>query len=165
MLSQFRLPDLFRLFLALTFSAAYAIFLWYVYEGDGVAPRSVVLTNLLLLFTSIAGFRIFLRIYYGEGFLNWLTGKQELSNAVIIGAGEVGSLVCTDLLSKRNKLGIKPVIFLDDSIDKIGRLMHGIPILDTTLALEKYINRYALKRHNCLSISKCKKDSFCSTVG
>lgn len=145
-LSQFRLPDLFRLFLALTFSAAYAIFLWYVYEGDGVAPRSVVLTNLLLLFTSIAGFRIFLRIYYGEGFLNWLTGKKELSNAVIIGAGEVGSLVCTDLLSKRNKLGIKPVIFLDDSIDKIGSLMHGIPILDTTSALEKYISRYALKK-------------------
>ena len=145
-LSQFRLPDLFRLFIALTLSALYSIFLWYIYKGDGVAPRSVILTNLLLLFTAIAGFRIFLRIYFGEGFYNWLSGRRELSNVVIIGAGEVGSLVCSDILSKQNKLGIKPVIFLDDAEEKIGRLMHGIPIIDDTSALEKYITRYSLKK-------------------
>ena len=144
-LSQFRLPDLFRLFLALALQSLYCIFLWYIYNGEGVAPRSVIVTDLLLLFISIAGFRLFLRIYFGEGFFNWLSGRHSLKNVAIIGAGEVGSLVCSDILSKKNKLGIRPVLFFDDSEEKIGRLMHGIPIIDKISTLKNYIDRYIIE--------------------
>ena len=145
-LSQFRLPDLFRLFLALALQSLYCIFLWYIYNGQDVAPRSIIVTDLLLLFISIAGFRLFLRIYFGEGFFNWLSGRYSLKNVAIIGAGEVGSLVCSDILSKKNKLGIRPVLFFDDSEEKIGRLMHGIPIIDKISTLKNYIDRYVIEK-------------------
>ena len=57
--SQFRLPDLFRLFISLLLSSLYVLFLWYIYKGDGVPPRSVIITNLLLYFVLISGMRIF----------------------------------------------------------------------------------------------------------
>ena len=44
--SQFRLPDLFRLFISLLLSSFYVLFLWYIYKGEGVPPRSVIITNL-----------------------------------------------------------------------------------------------------------------------
>tara|TARA_B100001778_G_C18598598_1_gene636035 strand:- start:1302 stop:3167 length:1866 start_codon:yes stop_codon:yes gene_type:complete len=145
-LSQFRLPDLFRLFLGLFISAVYCIFLWYFYEGNGIPPRSVTVTNLLLFFISLAGFRIFLRLYYGEELSSWFSTNEGVKSVAIIGAGEVGSLICADMLSKKKKLGIKPVIFLDDSKEKIGRFMHGIPIKGPVDNLPDIVARYSIKK-------------------
>ena len=113
--SQFRLPDLFRLFISLLLSSLYVLFLWYIYNGDGVPPRSVIITNLLLYFVMISGIRILLRIYSGENFINWLSGIKEYDNIAIIGAGEVGAVIGADLLSKQRILGMKPIVYLDDS--------------------------------------------------
>lgn len=145
-LSQFRLPDLFRLFIGLFISALYCIFLWYFYEGSGIPPRSVTVTNLLLFFTSLAGFRIFLRLYHGEELLSWFSGTEGFKAVAIIGAGEVGSVICADILGKKKKLKIKPVIFLDDSKEKIGRFMHGIPIAGPVDSLSEIATRYSIKK-------------------
>ena len=144
--SQFRLPDLFRLFFSLLLSSLYVLFLWYIYNGDGVPPRSVVITNLLLYFVMISGMRIFLRIYSGENFINWLSGIKEYDYVAIIGAGEVGAVIGADLLSKQRTLGIKPIVYLDDSDAKVGRLLNGIPVVDTVDALEKVVLRYQIKK-------------------
>ena len=144
--SQFRLPDLFRLFISLLLSSFYVLLLWYFYQGDDVPPRSVIITNLLLYFMGIAGLRIFLRIYHNEGFLKWLSGSGELTRVAIIGAGEVGAVLGADLISKRRTLGIKPIFYLDDSEEKIGRLLNGIPILDRVGALDKLAPRYGITK-------------------
>ena len=64
----------------------------------------------------------------------------------IIGAGEVGAVLGADLLSKRRTLGIKPIFYLDDSEEKIGRLLNGIPILDRVVALDKLAPRYGITK-------------------
>ena len=144
--SQFRLPDLFRLFISLLLSSFYVLFLWYIYNGDGVPPRSVIITNLLLYFVMISGIRILLRIYSGENFINWLSGIKEYDNIAIIGAGEVGAVIGADLLSKQRILGMKPIVYLDDSETKVGRLLNGIPVVDTVDGLEKVALRYRIKK-------------------
>ena len=144
--SQFRLPDLFRLFLSLLLSSLYVLSLWYIYNGEGVPPRSVIITNLLLYFVLISGVRIFLRIYSGEDFLSWLSGIKEYDYVAIIGAGEVGAVIGADLLSKQRSLGIKPIVYLDDSNSKIGRLLNGIPVVDSVDSLEKVSARYHIKK-------------------
>lgn len=144
--SQFRLPDLFRLFLSILLSAFYVLFLWYIYNGDGIPPRSVIITNLLLYFVLVSGMRIFLRIYSGENFINWLSGIRAYDNVAIIGAGEVGAVIGADLLSKQRSLGMKPIVYLDDSNAKVGRLLNGIPVVDTVDALEKVAVRYQIKK-------------------
>ena len=144
--SQFRLPDLFRLFLSLVLASTYALFLWYFYQGEGVPPRSVIVTNLLLYFTTISGLRIFFRIYQNEGFFNWLSGRAKQEHVAIIGAGEVGAVIGADLLSKKSTLGIKPIFYLDDADVKIGRYLNGIPILGTVDSLDKWVDRYAISK-------------------
>lgn len=144
--SQFRLPDLFRLFVSLLLSSLYVLFLWYIYNGDGVPPRSVIITNLLLYFVMISGMRIFLRIYSGENFVNWLSGIKEYDYVAIVGAGEVGAVIGADLLSKQRSLGMKPIVYLDDSDTKVGRLLNGIPVVDTVDGLEKVSARYRIKK-------------------
>ena len=144
--SEFRLPDLFRLFISLILSSFYVLFLWYIYKGEGVPPRSVIITNLLLYFVLISGMRIFLRIYSGEHFVSWLSGIKEYDYVAIIGAGEVGAVIGADLLSKQRSLGIKPIVYLDDSDSKIGRLLNGIPVVDTVDGLEKVAARYRINK-------------------
>ena len=144
--SQFRLPDLFRLFVGLLLSAFYVLFLWYIYNGDGIPPRSVIITNLLLYFIMLSGVRIFLRVYSGENFINLLSGTKEYNYVAIIGAGEVGAVIGADLLSKQRLLGMKPIVYLDDSKNKVGRLLNGIPVVDTVDGLEKVATRYRIKK-------------------
>ena len=144
--SQFKLPDLFRLFISLILSSSYVLFLWYIYKGEGVPPRSVIITNLLLYFISISALRIFFRIHHNEGFLKWLSGKENIFNVAIIGAGEVGALIGADLISKKRSLGVKPVFYLDDSDEKVGRFLNGIPILDKVCALDKLAAKYSIKK-------------------
>lgn len=144
--SQFRLPDLFRLFLSLMLASLYVLFLWYFYQGEGMPPRSVIVTNLLLYFTAISGLRIFFRIYQNEGFFNWLSGRGMQEQVAIIGAGEVGAVIGADLLSKRSALGIKPIFYLDDADSKVGRYLNGIPVLGKVDSLEKWVDRYAITK-------------------
>ena len=127
-LSYFRLPDALRLFTGLFANTLILLSMWYVYHGDNVPPRAVILTYFLLSFLAIAGFRIFMRVKASKGLEDWLSADNT-ENVIIIGAGEVGAGLCTDLLNK-SRLGMRPVAFLDDDPKKIGRYVHGIQVAD-----------------------------------
>mgnify|MGYP000264509184 CR=1 FL=1 len=49
-LSYFRLPDAVRLSLGLFVTSCILASMWYVYDGNGVPPRAVILTDFLLSF-------------------------------------------------------------------------------------------------------------------
>ncbi len=127
-LSYFRLPDALRLFAGLFANALILLSMWYVYSGNNVPPRAVILTYFLLSFLAIAGFRILMRVKASRGIEDWLS-SDKTENVIIIGAGEVGASLCTDLLNK-SRLGMRPVAFLDDDAKKIGRYVHGLQVAD-----------------------------------
>ncbi|MBO5255321.1 MAG: polysaccharide biosynthesis protein, partial [Opitutales bacterium] len=58
------------------------------------------------------------------------SGNESIvkSRVVIIGAGDLGASLASDLLAKRH-LGVEPVIFLDDDFTKIGYQIAGIDVL------------------------------------
>ncbi len=127
-LSYFRLPDVLRLFASLFTSAAVLTSMWYVYGGDGVPPRSVILSDLLLSFLMIAAFRVGFRMKASHGLADWF-GDHQAQNVLIVGAGEVGAAICAEL-SGKSSLGMRPVAFVDDAERKIGRYIHGIQVMD-----------------------------------
>lgn len=139
-LSYFRLPDALRLFAGLFFTVITLLSMWYVYGGDNVPPRAVILTNFLLNFLFIAGFRVAMRVKASRGWEDWFAFDQ-LENVVIVGAGEVGAGLCSDLLSK-SRLGMRPIAFLDDDPKKIGRLVHGIPVVGRVDELKEVAKRH-----------------------
>ena len=143
-LSYFRLPDAMRLFAALFANCLILLSMWYIYEGDNVPPRAVILTHFLLSFLAIAGFRILMRVRSSRGPEDWLS-IDRADNVVIIGAGEVGAGLCAELMSK-SRLGMRPVAFLDDDPRKIGRYIHGLLVADAVDEVAKVAKRYSANK-------------------
>lgn len=123
----FRLPDLTRMFVAMLIPAIGLTLLWYLKDGEFCTPRSVILVDLQFSVGFLSGFRLFCRVYVerirreGEGI------STEAMRVGILGTGDVGAAVAADLLAKRG-LGMKPVVFLDESHLKVGKQIHGIPM-------------------------------------
>lgn len=140
-LSYFRLPDALRLFGGLFANALILLSMWYVYKGHNVPPRAVILTYFLISFLLLAAFRVLMRIKSSRGLEDWLT-MDTAENVIIIGAGEVGAGLCSDLLNK-SRLGMHPVAFLDDDAKKIGRYVHGVLVADEVDALAAVAKRYS----------------------
>jgi FlaA1/EpsC-like NDP-sugar epimerase len=140
-LSYFRLPDALRLWLGLFAASAILVSMWYVYNGNGVPPRAVILTDFLLSFLMLAGFRVAMRMQASSGLEDWLSW-DEAENVLIIGAGEVGAGLCSELKHKA-RLGMRPVAFLDDDVNKIGRYVHGVLVADVVDGLAEVAKRYA----------------------
>ena len=111
-LSYFRLPDALRLFFSLFLGCIVLLSMWYVYEGDQVPPRAVILSDFLLSFLAIAGFRAAFRVKASRKLSDWF-GDHPLKNVIIVGAGEVGATICSELMEKP-RLGMRPIAFLDD---------------------------------------------------
>jgi FlaA1/EpsC-like NDP-sugar epimerase len=94
-------------------------------------PRSVIVLNPLLLMCFAGGVRILPSLYHdvriGGG------GKRVL----VFGAGDAGEMIVRQM---RNTLhSWKPVGFVDDDPLKIGRRIHGVPVLGTRKDLGQII--------------------------
>lgn len=138
-LSYFRLPDAMRIFAALFITSLVFLSMWYAYGGDGVPPRSVVLSHFLLSFLGISSLRIFFRLQASRSLEDWFADDIS-ENVLIIGAGEVGASLCAELLHK-SRLQMRPVAFVDDDPRKIGRFVHGVIVadkVDTLISVAKH---------------------------
>ncbi|HOU88673.1 MAG TPA: nucleoside-diphosphate sugar epimerase/dehydratase [Verrucomicrobiota bacterium] len=127
LLSFFGLPDLWRIFYAMT---AVSVLL-FVAHVSGISPwplpRGVVLTDYVLSFAAIVGIRTGFRVIRER--LRGRSGPRTLTakRVGIIGAGDVGASLAKDLLARRG-LGLVPVVFFDDDSHKWNSQVHGIPV-------------------------------------
>ncbi|CAA6691292.1 MULTISPECIES: nucleoside-diphosphate sugar epimerase/dehydratase [unclassified Lentimonas] len=138
-LSYFRLPDAVRLSFGLFATSLILASMWYLYDGNGVPPRAVILADFQLSFLLLAGFRVAMRVKASSGLEDWLTW-EDAENVLIVGAGEVGAGLCTELKQKA-RLGMRPVAFLDDDKRKIGRYVHGVLVADNIDGLSEVAKR------------------------
>ena len=115
--------------------------------------RSVFLIDFLLTILFIAGFRISVRLFFDRysketptptDFLSifklFSNRKKDSKNLIIIGAGDCGEKIYREIRDN-SALKYNIVGFLDDSKNKIGRTIHGIPVLgridDITVLIKK----------------------------
>jgi len=117
-------PDLINVFKAVfSASLASAAIILFIWRFQGFS-RAVFVIDWLLLFVFISGARILERIYKEMFDQASLNGKKVL----IYGAGDAGEFTLREI--KNNKLlQYRPVGFLDDDEEKIGRRIHSIPVL------------------------------------
>ncbi|MDZ7264815.1 MAG: polysaccharide biosynthesis protein [candidate division KSB1 bacterium] len=128
--------DLFMIAKACTLgSVIYLVLMFFL--GIRVFSRSVFLIDWLLVMLFVGGLRIFLRIMTER-----ISIRERLENIhvarrniVIIGAGDVGEMALREL--ERNvKYRYTMVGFIDDDPLKIGKLIHGVPVLGPIRDLE-----------------------------
>jgi FlaA1/EpsC-like NDP-sugar epimerase len=130
-----------RVFVALFVASLILLSMWYVYGGKEVPPRSVVLSHFLLSFLGITSFRLLFRLKASRNLEDWFAGNDHES-VIIIGAGEVGANLCSELLHK-TRLQMRPVAFIDDDVHKVGRYVHGVLVAGKVDTLSAVAKRYA----------------------
>ncbi|MGJ8652875.1 MAG: polysaccharide biosynthesis protein [Opitutaceae bacterium] len=126
LLRFFRLPDAIRLFVGSSIATAVLLAIWVVSSFQYVPPASILLTDFILFTFSVMGLRVGIRIL-DERRKGFFRSGKKLERVAIVGAGQAGSALVSELISQP-ELGMRPVTFFDDSSVKHGRQLHGIPI-------------------------------------
>jgi UDP-GlcNAc:undecaprenyl-phosphate/decaprenyl-phosphate GlcNAc-1-phosphate transferase len=128
--------DLINIFKAVTVASAIsAVMVLFIWRFQGFS-RAVFVIDWLLLFVFVSGSRILERIYKEIFDEVGLKGKRVL----IYGAGNAGEFVLREIKNNR-LLQYKPVGFLDDDEEKIGRRIHGIPVLGACKDIVKAVKQ------------------------
>ncbi|HEY1108964.1 MAG TPA: nucleoside-diphosphate sugar epimerase/dehydratase, partial [Opitutaceae bacterium] len=130
LLTYFSIPDLIRLFWAMSASTVLLLmprtFGWLDYS----APRGVLLADFLLSFGALCAGRVLLRMYRERqsGAKRAAGVQQQQQRIAIIGAGDAGASLAKEFLSHPSR-GFRPVMFFDDDREKHGKQVHGIPVV------------------------------------
>lgn len=143
------LNDLISIIKAITTATIiFIVFILFKNRFEMVS-RSVFVIDWCLTIIFIISLRVFTRICFEQFSGN--VGFKELFNAflkifrrqdfkgnkvIIIGAGDCGQKICREFLENPS-VQSHVVGFLDDDIKKVGRKIHGIPVLATIAELEK----------------------------
>ncbi|MDE5618546.1 MAG: polysaccharide biosynthesis protein, partial [Clostridia bacterium] len=78
-------------------------------------------------------------------FSNGFTKKVKLKDkkrTLIVGAGSTGSTVVEEL-SRRNSI-YEPICFVDDDMEKRGRIINGVPIVGSTQEIPRLAAKYSI---------------------
>ena len=106
-------------------------------------PRSYYLIKLFLLYIFISAIRYSYRIaktvkeYYRE--------KSGLKNTMIVGAGEAGRLLITEIWNNKTNFKNKICCVIDDDKNKIGSYIKNIPIVGNRKTIAKNVEKYHIE--------------------
>ncbi len=144
----FRLHDALRMVFALSLATLVILLLPFVSGMNGPnatfgLPRSVALVDFNLSLLLFVGFRVSIRTLRER-----LTGSDKaahttLERIAIVGAGNAGEQLASDLLSHRGH-GLQPVCFLDDNAAKHGLDIHGIPVDGAPENIPSLVEKYGV---------------------
>jgi FlaA1/EpsC-like NDP-sugar epimerase len=113
-------------------------FVFFIYThtplGPDAYPRSIFVTDAVLLTMMLGGIRMTRRILAEYG--REPSGKRVL----VYGAGDAGELIVRDMKGNPTA-GYQPLGFIDDAHEKVGRRIHGVPVLGTRHDLPDILRR------------------------
>jgi len=121
------LPDLKRIVLAIGLAALLIPLVLILFRVSAVVPRSVLILDPLLLVILMGGSRMAYRAWKEHRLASVL--HPDSKPVLVAGAGSAADFLLRELA--RNPSGFHVVGLLDDSRDKQGRLVQGIPVLGT----------------------------------
>ncbi len=101
-------------------------------------PRSVPVLDGLLSMMLVGCVRFGIRLIQA-----WQTRAHEgpaLNPAVIAGAGVAGAMIVKELQANK-QLGLSPVGYVDDDPEKIGKRIHGVPVLGSLPDLPRLLKK------------------------
>ncbi len=119
------LPDLKRIVLAVGLAALLVPLVLVLFRVSAVVPRSVLILDPLLLVILMGGSRLAYRAWKEHRLASVL--HPDSKPVLVAGAGSAADFLLRELA--RNPAGFHVVGLLDDSRDKQGRLVQGIPVL------------------------------------
>lgn len=119
------LPDLKRIVLAIGLAAVMIPVVLILFRVSAVVPRSVLILDPLLLVILMGGSRLAYRAWKEHRLASVL--HPDSKPVLVAGAGSAADFLLRELA--RNPAGFHVVGLLDDSRDKQGRLVQGLPVV------------------------------------
>ena len=106
-------------------------------------PRSYYLIKIVLLVLFISATRFAYRI--ARTLKDNITNKSNLINTMIIGAGEAGRLLITEINNNPTNFGNHVLCVIDDDKNKTGKYIRGIPIVGNRNEISSSCEKYDIK--------------------
>lgn len=122
-------------------------------------PNSVYLMGWLLTLFSVGASRFSFRFIRKMKRKNqiWQKDKEEFHRVMVIGAGEMGSMVIKEMKMAPESKGI-PVVAIDDDKSKRGTRIHGVKVAGGRESIPRMAMRYNVDRILLAIPSTKKKD-------
>lgn len=133
------IDELIEIALGVTISNAIIFFL-FTMTGDAI-PFAMHLQITILEITFIGSSRFFYRSL--RRFKNGIETDKTQNRVLIIGAGAAGVMILKEL-REHNTLNLRPVAFVDDDPDKIGRMINGIKVIGNRECIKDSVEKYKI---------------------
>ena len=144
LLSYFHVQDMVRIFWAMLFASLAVIAVSCMFFGGTLIPRGVILGDFVLSTVGFSFMRLSMRMYR-EYFMRDTVHFVRKKRVAIIGAGDLGVTLASDLLARKS-MGITPVVFLDDDPAKIGHQILGLEVLKLKCNFDSLVSSYKIDR-------------------
>ncbi len=129
--------DVVNIFRGVFFGTVFSVLVLLLRSRFIGYSRAVFVVDALVLLVLMAGSRVALRLFR-EYLMN--TVEHRGKRAIIVGAGDAGEVLLRELRNNRG-LDYRPVGFIDDDPAKIGRSIHGVPVLGNRWSLPMLIEQ------------------------
>jgi UDP-GlcNAc:undecaprenyl-phosphate GlcNAc-1-phosphate transferase len=136
----------------------------FLFRFEGYS-RFVFINDFLITLLLIGGIRSLIRVlkeYFSSAALS--NRKSNGIPILIMGAGDAGELLIREIKNNKN-LRYVPVGFVDDNDEKLGKVIHGIPVLGNRQDIPKIIKENQIKKLfiAILSVDKVKFNDITET--
>jgi UDP-GlcNAc:undecaprenyl-phosphate GlcNAc-1-phosphate transferase len=130
------LPDLVRLVRGAIYGSAAAFVIAVVWLRLGTLSRGALLVDGFVFASLLASSRIGFRVL-GMALRRNVASKTT-TRLLVWGAGDMGAALVRKLLDAPEE-GLVPVGFIDDDLTKMGRKIHGIPVMGSSNDIERLL--------------------------
>ncbi|NLN40534.1 MAG: polysaccharide biosynthesis protein, partial [Clostridiales bacterium] len=118
-------------------------------------PRSIYIFAALLDRVLIGGIRISFRAFTTVGAGLQKNGKQK--SVMIVGGGDAGAMVIREYKNHIH-LNSRPVVIIDDSLEKQGQMINGVPVVGTRVDIPSIAEKYKIDEIIIAMPSASKKE-------
>ncbi len=154
--------DAVRIFIALTGGTLFLIccnLFNYLFSEEVMLPSSIIIIDYLICLSAMTSGRLTFKMLYQQV----RSESPKKTNVVIYGAGQSG-IITKRTLDQDSKINYKVIAFMDDSSEKYGKRIDGVPIYrgqDLSAVIER--NRVDELVISIQNISKSRKREIIET--
>ena len=136
--------ELVRVVLGVTTACVLVTLMGYSLLGERRFPNSVYLGAWLLTMMLIGGSRMAYRMFHNaKRKVRMDVPKEEKIRVMVIGAGEMGSMVIKEMQNAPESRSI-PVCAIDDDTSKKGIRIHGVKVVGGRESIPRMVVRYGV---------------------
>lgn len=135
---------IYIIFWAVVIQTTIFVFLNYTeFLNFQILPLSLPLLDGIITFFFITGSRFSIRL------MERLNERRKISyhgeRVLVVGSGKSGTSIVTEM-QRNPQLGLTPVAFVDDDIEKKGLKIRGVPVMGTRHSIPEVISRLDINK-------------------